>query len=372
MEKYINKWLEKGLISGKKAAELLEDYKLESQKIAKIRMQIFLYFVGAVLLGMGLISFIAANQWILDFLSKSPIIRITFATIVTFSLFYGGCYITYQKQSYPKMGQALMFLSTLAFGATIALIGQSYHENADTYGLYLIWMLCILPVAYLFKMPSVNIICVVLFYITLFFYANQYLNEDLFLLIIILTSTPLYMLGNLLKGYDKFALAYKTIATTFIYLTILAYAFLENWVTRLNDTNNTLAIICGILLLGNIAMAIVFNKDKQKTAEQIVLTLISVMLLAISYNNYFYVWYLSHTCLIAMILAGMLFGYKTNSPRQISMFSKFLIIYIVCLYSDFAWSFFSKTAFFLTGGVVLFGSAYLLEKQKKIFLGDNK
>ena len=67
--KDIERWLKKGLIDEKLAEILNTDLKEEVEKKQKFTTQIVLYTIGVILLGTGVITFVAGNDWILELLS---------------------------------------------------------------------------------------------------------------------------------------------------------------------------------------------------------------------------------------------------------------------------------------------------------------
>ena len=76
MEKRITRWLEKGIIDKQTALSLLQDVKEEKAKSHKLKLNIAIYTTSIVLIGMGIISFIAANDWILELFNKFEILKI--------------------------------------------------------------------------------------------------------------------------------------------------------------------------------------------------------------------------------------------------------------------------------------------------------
>ena len=164
MEKFLNRWFEKGLISKEQYLDLLNDLKSEKTKSAKLKSQIALYLIGAVLVGLGVFLFISANDWILELLNKLYFIKIFIVLLLSIlSLYFGN---KLQNQSnYPKLGSSLIFLSTLLTGGTIALVGQAYNFKANSSWLYYLWFLSVYPLAFLFRSQAINILSIVIFII---------------------------------------------------------------------------------------------------------------------------------------------------------------------------------------------------------------
>ena len=64
MEKKIEKWLSEGLIDNHTASKMLEDIKEDRAKIRKTRINITVYTIAVILIGLGVITFISANEWL--------------------------------------------------------------------------------------------------------------------------------------------------------------------------------------------------------------------------------------------------------------------------------------------------------------------
>lgn len=74
--KDIERWLKNGLIDENLAQILNADLKKEAEKRQKLTTQIVLYTIGVILLGTGVITFVAGNDWILELLQSIPVLQI--------------------------------------------------------------------------------------------------------------------------------------------------------------------------------------------------------------------------------------------------------------------------------------------------------
>lgn len=113
-----------------------------STSFAKSHTISVIVFSGSFLVGLGILSFIAAN-W--QGMSKAlKVFLIIFGLISSYSL---GWYLI-QKTKYKKAGNALIFLGILIFGAGLSLIYQIFNLKTSTSLTYLLWFLGILVLAY--------------------------------------------------------------------------------------------------------------------------------------------------------------------------------------------------------------------------------
>ena len=88
--KDIERWLKKGLIDENLAEILNTDLKEEAEKKQKFTTQIVLYTIGVILLGTGVITFVAGNDWILELLQSIPVLQIIILFICAAASLLGG------------------------------------------------------------------------------------------------------------------------------------------------------------------------------------------------------------------------------------------------------------------------------------------
>jgi uncharacterized membrane protein len=146
----IQKWKSEKLISAEQAEKMEADLVEMKQRKSSSLWIIAISTIGAILLGVAAITFISANWEVLSRFEK-----ITLAFAATFGSFGIGFYLAEIQRNFPKLGNALILLSTILFGATLALISQVYHLDGNPAGLFALWAIGILPVAYLLNSNNV-------------------------------------------------------------------------------------------------------------------------------------------------------------------------------------------------------------------------
>lgn len=107
------------------------------------RLVTVLATLGAVLVGLGIILFIGSNwQEIPRFGKMGLILGAILAA-------YGaGSWLKYAT-AYPRVGGALLFMATIFYGAGVFLVAQVYHVNVNDPNLLYLWLIGVLPLAYL-------------------------------------------------------------------------------------------------------------------------------------------------------------------------------------------------------------------------------
>ncbi len=139
-DKQIKQWLKDGTITQAQAKKMLADTSKYKKQQRSDKLIITLSTIGAILLGLGAILFIASNWKVIP-----NLIKVFILVSSTFASYYVGYLFKYQKQNLPRVGASLLFLGALLFGATVFLIAQMYNINANNHFLVLIWFVSIIP-----------------------------------------------------------------------------------------------------------------------------------------------------------------------------------------------------------------------------------
>lgn len=128
-----------GLITGEQKSGILEIYEIKGG-LNFIRVVVT---IGAILVGLGILSFIASNWDGISHFVK---------LLIIFGVFGGVNLAGYRlSENNPRTGRSLIYLGTLVYGAGIFLIGQMYHFGGDFPTAFLLWSLGVLPMAFQLK-----------------------------------------------------------------------------------------------------------------------------------------------------------------------------------------------------------------------------
>ncbi len=158
-------WQTEGLIDDYLYQQLSERYQFDYlEKAASSRFITILISLGCILLGLGIITFVSANwqQW-----SREV------KTLLLLTLFIGvnttGFYLWRQPNTLPnttnkkqRLGHGLLIFGALILGANIALMAQMFHIGGSPYGLYIVWGLGVLVMAYSLQLTSLGVIAILL------------------------------------------------------------------------------------------------------------------------------------------------------------------------------------------------------------------
>lgn len=375
--KDVERWLTRGFIDKELAQKLEDDLKQEAEKKRKIAAQIVLYTIGIILFGTGVITFVAANDWLLEFLKSTPALQIFILFSFAAVSLWSGWKIGYEKKNFPRFGGALIFLSTLLIGASYIQIGQIYHWDINTSLILSLWFASIFPLAFIFKSKPVNWLAIILF-VTVFPYFYYEWNLDTIEVWTIFMPVSLFgLLYNFAnvpvvkEKFNDFSLSYKITGLIPLFFTFLILIFSVQTSYRLADIHYLIipALIILFSIFNYCSDKNIDTLKKTETGFIILLMLFMEIMLVISGVNKFAIMFLAHIALIFIISESIYWGYKFEKVQLINLGNFFLLTYLLSIYCRYGWSYLDKTIFFLLGGIGLVGLGIFLEKDKNKRLG---
>ncbi len=191
--------------------------QIKSSRIKMNSVQI-LTLIGGILIGLGILSFVASNWSELTKLTKFSILL---ATLVVFYLMA----FSLEKKN-PYLSKAFYYIGAFAYGAEIFYIGQMFHLGGNIEDAFLMWGIGIFPLAMYLKdnlLKGVSILFVYTFIEFKFLLAEGALVYGAILIIPILFAFGYYIMKN--NHYIlvvNFILLYQ-----FIEMNVM---FTENWI----------------------------------------------------------------------------------------------------------------------------------------------
>lgn len=161
LRKESQQWQTEGLISSGQYEELSQRYGFNQlDSAASDRFISILIGLGCILLGLGAITFVAANwqDWSRNF-------RVILLLAVFLSVNISGFYLWRQPTRNPgkkRLGHGLLLFGSLILGANMALMSQLFHQSGPVYELFLYWSLGILPMAFALRLTSLGVLAQIL------------------------------------------------------------------------------------------------------------------------------------------------------------------------------------------------------------------
>jgi uncharacterized membrane protein len=158
LKRELPQWVDDGLVEQSQADAISERYRLDDDSTAGLVLPA-IYIIGACLVGGGAVSFVAAN-W-----DSIPIpVRIGLLLTVMLGCETSGFILWKTRGTREKLGQALVALGAVIFGANVFLIAQIYHLHGPPHIAFGVWTLGALAVAYAtFSSPTMALACITSF-----------------------------------------------------------------------------------------------------------------------------------------------------------------------------------------------------------------
>jgi len=385
LQQEIETWLREGLISQEQKTKILSRYKLISEvekKAGPGKLITTITILGSILIGIGVILFIAAN-W-----SEIPRWGKLFIIFSSMLISYGlGFYLRYEKANYPKVGASLIFLGSLLFGAGIFLIAQIYHIQAHYPNGPLLWGLGVLPLAYLLRLKTILSLAVIDLLIWLGLESSSQISfiesrgPMPFITLYLMTGISLWATGLMHKGFESL----KTISAPYIACGLVV-TFSSGYILTFDVFRGTfgskdfIPFYIGIVALFSMASILyAFSEEKEKSwfVETCSLTffIVSVFLLSLIYRDsplhaessaFTKTALLISNIIFALGVIGIIFlGYIRRSSAYINIGLLFFVLDVVARYFDFFWKLLPRSLFFIVGGILLLSGGVFLERKRR-------
>jgi uncharacterized membrane protein len=143
LKREIPAWTEQGILAEDSAGRLRSLYELDDLgKESSRLLSAALFALGSMMVGGGVISFVAAN-W--DEIPRGSKVVLLFAALLVFHI--AGYWLRY-RSAWPRLGHALIFCGCLVFGANIGLLAQTYQVSGSWYAMFGLWALGSLAMAW--------------------------------------------------------------------------------------------------------------------------------------------------------------------------------------------------------------------------------
>ncbi len=419
-------WAGDGLISHEQEARITARY---SGRMEYSRLINTITTLGSILIGLGILLFVASN-W--DKLGRPAKISIIFLVISCFNL--ASYYFRDIKKGYPGLGEGFLLIGAFSFGAGIWLIAQIYQIHYNFSAGILFWILGILPVALIYRSWTVLSLSSILSIIWLSSYNIYYAQREcygflllfaaivglcyklkqrfpLFVMIIamsvwlghfwflkyeearlfiesnilnphILLVTIYASFGFILYGlsiwhartnrFTSFTFLYKFMAVLFVTLPVYSLSFAHHYY-KYSGGVSPLAVIVfvGVML---ILAAVIFlrllglSREKSDSREiQIIFYFLLSMLVAtlVSLNWPRATSPLFNILLLAETLGFMYLGFLKHSEGIFRLSIAIFFLNVLSRYFDIFWKMMPRSLLFIFGGVLLIAGAVFAERKRR-------
>lgn len=388
----VTRWANDGLITADQGQAILGSYAtselIPGSLRAQGRMVTGLSIIGAVLVGLGIILFFAAN-W--DGIDRWPKLAIILGVIIAA---HGlGYYLRYHR-GYLRVGSAMVLLACIIYGAGVHLVGQVYNVDVNDPQLMLFWFLGVLPLVYIVKSQPIQFLGLVLFLLAVgvrlqdwfsgISHGEVLLGTALFLILglLILAIGRLKEEVQLLRPYSEvFQLVGMITALGALFVFTFKDVFDSFDRGVYYDGEAELGFRIMIAAAGAITLALVLATawlHRRKESEFIVTGVEGVaiaILLAAAYlvvgvnTGGEVVYSIAFNALLAVTLLGVLVsGYMRGREAFVNIGLVFIGIDIIARYFEYSWDLLDRSFIFVAAGVILLLGGYLAEKGRQKML----
>lgn len=402
-QKQVEQWLRDGTISEEQANKMLTDSAKLQKEERSHKLMSAVPIIGSALLGVGAMFFVVSNWLVIP-----SIARVLIFVGSTFCAYFAGYYFQYYRQNLPKIGAALLFLSTIFFGVTILLIAQTYNVEVNNHVLILVWFFGILPLVYGLSSPSIGILTVLLFcvWIELFVFQGSWFEksqEDFIraLVLYFISGVFVFSLGVLhswKESMKKVAYAYQIMGIKIAMISLFLLTFervfqslqyrdallqsLENFDRFALTFIIVTAFTIFLIIAGLVSYSVKSGASVLENFFALGLAVIAALFFFFSSPEVFHgsknmyvlgfkrVYVDAYTILFNVVFVGaaiaLLFGgYRRGNMYIVSTGIFWLSVFTVARYIKPFWDPLAQSLFFMVGGLILVLGGVALERKRK-------
>jgi uncharacterized membrane protein len=388
-------WVQEGIVSSEQYERILAKYPSDRRSIG------LLPIFGGLFLGLGILSFVAANWQGLP-----ELFRILLLVAAMVGSYLGG--VRLLNRGNPNIGIAVVGIGLFFFGGSIILIGQMFHMIAFSAMSILIWAIAGTILTYLFKSRYLGVLSLLLTTIAQIYSLQGFNTFSIPAFVLLLAGLGVYVFQRqdrvLTFLWSSFVVIQSLMLVTsyqwnfgwFFIALLLLYTLGDWWEDVLQRWAIQIAPLAAAFI---VSVTQVLINIRSEWREQFVpdprwFVPVMVLLLAVSWyvkrlrNDqssmpalmlflpYFYVpdvavsiVYLA--VLFVFSLYVLLRGYAKQSREQTNIGTALFLITTMVAYFKLTWSFMDKSLFFIIGGLLLLLLSWLLNYRNRKMLQKN-
>ncbi len=397
-------WVEKGFMSLEQRDKILSHYSTVSEvrtKAGSGRLITVVSVLGSILVGLGIILFVASNWHVIPKIGK---LALLFGTMI--GTYGAGYYMRCVRQNYAKVGASLIFLGTIVFGANIYLIAQIYNISVHYPNGELLWVLGTLPLAYVLRFRTILILALINLLIWLGMEANFWLHEPhyyssvaAFIPLYLAAGLTLTAVGLAHRGSERFSHYHAPYLWLGTFVTMFSwYIFTFGDMFGSDFSAPSLLLFYGAMLVifaAALAGALLLDRQTKTKwfyaeAASLVFLMAAVLLLVFTNpaidpaalaagrhygsdikSNVVMMLSLTSNILFAGAIIGMIvLGFARKAAFYINVGLLFFVLDVFARYFDFFWKMLPRSLFFVIGGLMLIFGSLLLERKRKRVLAS--
>ena len=385
----VDAWRQDGTVTAEQAQAILSRYPdYEPGFEASRRRQGLvtgLSILGGILIGLGVITFFAAN-W--DEIPKNVKLA---SLIIGMALSYGAGYAIWQRSGPTPYAVSFVLLGCIIYGVGVHLIGQIYHISVDHPNLSLFWFLGVAPLAYVTRSRPVMFLAVVLFLAAVAFRLQDWL-EGIDEAEGVIAGSALYIaLGVFLyaagkakrefEGWESIGGLFQALGlvTAFASLYMLTFHDLFDGADSISGAGlGYWALAYGASIVAVAALAWLAWRRAQAGDESPVelaeVGLIAVLLVVAHVAGlvpagWDPLYPILFNALFALAALGLMAsGYLRDHEGRVNLAIAFIAVYVITRYFEYSIDLLDSSMVFIGAGVVLLAGGYLLDRGRRRML----
>ncbi|GGD74492.1 DUF2157 domain-containing protein [Paenibacillus nasutitermitis] len=390
-------WTNKGIITEEQYKRILSLYPERKRAAGLVPI------LGSVLVGLGILSFVAANWQDIPQLA-----RLMLMIVVMCSLYASGW--RFYNKEHDKLGISLISLGLVSFGASIVLTGQMFHLVAYNAASFVVWSAAGLSLTFLFRSRYLYILSLLGCTLTQWYSVIQFNSFSYAAFVLAVAGFGFYwwkqkdeLLGwclsasfllQALLGFIvlEWPFSWYLIPVWLLYSAAdlfkdrktfypfqagaLIAAFIFNWFLVLfwgSGNSSWRAEMTAPLLPYLIALVILLCFSLAGKRRHNRLSSGLDWILAIPF------FYLLDGSDLPTLLLLFLFslhllwrGYMEEWRLKINLATLLFLVSTMTAYGKLAWDFMDKSLFFILGGILLLGLSWFLNRRKQQVLLDGR
>ncbi len=385
----VEAWLEDGTVTDEQAQAILARYPdyPPGHEASRRRQGLVtgLSILGGVLIGLGVITFFAAN-W--DEIPKTVKLA---SLIAAMALSYGAGYAIWQRSGPTAYAAAFVLLGCIVYGAGVHLIGQIYHVSVDHPNLSMFWFLGVAPLAYVTRSRPVMFLAVVLFLAAVAFRLQDWLqgmgeNESFIagVALYIALGAFLFAVGKVKRQMDGWEVTgglFQAIGlvTAFLALYMLTFHDLFDAVEDFSGAHWAFwaltagASVAAVALTAGLAWQRERRGDRSPVdlaeAGIIAVLLATVHLPPLVAVDWEPLYPIVFNPLFALSALGLMAsGYLRDHEGRVNLSLALIALYVITRYFEFSIDLLDSSLVFFGAGVVLLAGGYLLDRGRRRML----
>lgn len=413
IEQALAYWVREKHLTKKKALELVDSLPpglVDREQEAEHSHRAIGIFaaVGAVLVGLGVMLFVASN-WS----AMTPFVKVLVLVAAMLATGIAGYVLAFERR-YVRTGTALLFVNALIYGATIFLVAQIYHLPLNFWLGGLLWFVGVSLFAVILQSRLHTWLAVPLLLVTLgwlrtadimgsgefdFFFDAERSIVNLFPAL----GVALVSAGILHRRSTFMNFASKTLFHWGVFLTVLTFVIstfhrdiFYQILFLAGDTVGLLVMGAAVVLL---IVAIMYGKFETHqgrwgllayglyTAFTFLLARAPVFLGLLGTNSFtgapqyletatndilmLRLFFVLHVILFFIFLLTLVwYGTLLRMPAVINIGMLGIALTVIVQYFSWAWASLDKSVVFILGGIIILALSFILERQRKRLLAS--